>query len=735
MTGETSFRQIKKQNGEAFAQTIRGFDSSIFEIPNLARIVRFAGRDARGLLDYLESLKQVFIAKMPSFENPFELLDRAGYDAYLVDSLEKQNAISKYFEKNEMICTFQDAQRYLNYYIIHCVKKNVDEIKRADFKGKEERHDAYGTSVISIQILKRGGFIKITNRYNHTVDGCDNTFYSNPDNIIEGLSAALAGYFNVDFSSSKLVDLPCDCLLFDGMILKYYKEINNIYFGNGFYLKEGKLYLVHKDYQLQVDELLIDLKEKKVLNPAGVSHPLELILTEELKNETLQVKKEGDLSVLYISQGPLLKVENGCLKEITLYKTKTLPEKSFYRHKTVEKISAPNVSLCLTDCFCDLKSLKELYLPSLERYLSGFLSNTRCKVIADRLKSKGVYFFDSVIIDTNLSGYVSKNPIQSRGYLPSLLAKMLNKEMYGKKVSYEKDGSIFKILLEGRDFLIFRENNLVEMHLTSKVLETGCIANLPDLEVFSAQNMTTVETYNLFCCPNLKRVYLENVEELEGQNLSSCPNLEEVYAPKLKKVGYMSLSKNRSLKKLKLENLRSVSTGCFSQSGYEVLELENLMNTGTNFCSSNPNLTRIHCPKLRYIEEYSFSSLDRLEELDLPELNHYMGRYFMMNNKNLKIVRLNKLMAIPSFMLDGCDALEEVYCEKVHCLEKSALSNHKNLTFVYAPSLIRVSLNALTGCPKLNAVLSPWLPDNFIPEKIASSKINISPLAERVKED
>ena len=55
---------IKKQNGEAFAKAIRNYDSGIFDVPDLARIVRYAGRNALQLLPFLESLKEIqFLSK------------------------------------------------------------------------------------------------------------------------------------------------------------------------------------------------------------------------------------------------------------------------------------------------------------------------------------------------------------------------------------------------------------------------------------------------------------------------------------------------------------------------------------------------------------------------------------------------------------------------------------------------------------------------------------------------
>ena len=50
------FKKIKKQNGERFAKAIRAYDNGIFDIENLDKIVKYAGREAEPIMDYLISL-------------------------------------------------------------------------------------------------------------------------------------------------------------------------------------------------------------------------------------------------------------------------------------------------------------------------------------------------------------------------------------------------------------------------------------------------------------------------------------------------------------------------------------------------------------------------------------------------------------------------------------------------------------------------------------------------------
>ena len=296
---KSMYEIIKHQNGEAFARAIRNYDARIFDIENLPDIVRFAGKNSEPILLFLRSIigveeKECVVETL----NPFELLKRAGYKAFYADSLKKQNSIQKYFAKGEELCTFEDPNRYKNYYIIHCVKKNVNEIKREDFP-HPSRQDEYGTSVISIQILKRGGFISIKNRYNHRVNNPDNTFDSNPDTIINGLSRALKKYFNVDFAVQK-TPIPEGYTYQNNKLYKYHLEYNNIYFGENFYLKDGKIHRFNKDYQFLVSSCLFDLKEKKVTDLIG-ENPYVDVINAEMEGKKSSTKKRRE-RIFFISR-------------------------------------------------------------------------------------------------------------------------------------------------------------------------------------------------------------------------------------------------------------------------------------------------------------------------------------------------------------------------------------------------------------------------------------------------
>ena len=66
---------IKRQNGEAFAKAILHYDASLFEMDDLPRIVKFAGRNALPILGTLKQIKEgAFSNDKKRLKSPYELL-------------------------------------------------------------------------------------------------------------------------------------------------------------------------------------------------------------------------------------------------------------------------------------------------------------------------------------------------------------------------------------------------------------------------------------------------------------------------------------------------------------------------------------------------------------------------------------------------------------------------------------------------------------------------------------
>ena len=360
------YKKLKKLKGERFARTLRDHHNGLLEIPEIDRIVRHAGReDAEELLPYLMSMLAANDNAQPELEpeDPFVLLDRAGYDAFIADTLDKQNSIKGYFKPGELLCTFNDASRYERYYIVHAVKKDVDQIRREDFKGQEARKDAYGTSVISIQMAKRGGFISIKNRYNHTVPGCDNTFGSNPDNIIPGLSAALKAHFDVDFSE-RASTLPLDYTPAGDRLFKYHWEENNIYYGDQAWMKDGKIHEIERGRYALFGQFVFDNKTKtlETIDPALEDNFAEDFNRVYSGRKDLRVDKGGNL---LLGDDILIGAENSRITSLYLPGMTTLSDRSLKFVPHLKHLDAPDLETIGNQCFFRANSLTHLNMPSL----------------------------------------------------------------------------------------------------------------------------------------------------------------------------------------------------------------------------------------------------------------------------------------------------------------------------------------------------------------------------------
>lgn len=380
------YEQIKKQNGETFAKTIRAFDEGIFELPNIVERLKYAGRDAEPIKEFLSSLRLKQQQLVSSNQSPYELLKKAGYSAFYADTLKKQNSIAPYFSEQEKLCTFRDKNRYKDYHIIHCIKEGADKLKRTDFT-HPEREDEYGTSVISIQIAKRGGFIKILNRYNHTVSCPDNTFNSNPDNIIDGLTLALQKEFNVTFSVYQ--KMPPHFIFFDHKLIKYNFELDGSYFGDGFVASHERICDFNKDNLLLIDHFLLDFKTKKVrdlvIGPVDMDSFFDSyecqddsfvqVLQKELEGKTLQVKKISKTERALLADGvEILRTKESQLTRLYLPTTKVLPKRFLNSNKTLETFFAPHLRVMGDHSFERNREIKYLYLPRLQNIGSYFLT-------------------------------------------------------------------------------------------------------------------------------------------------------------------------------------------------------------------------------------------------------------------------------------------------------------------------------------------------------------------------
>lgn len=204
-------------------------------------------------------------------KTPQELMSDAGYYLYECHSEKDIQSFKKYYKDDEELCTFKGG-RLDKCYVFFAVKKDVDKIKREDFK-EPRREDLYGTSVISIQ-FDRGDVntLSIKNRYNHTIKKLnpDATFSNNLDNIVYGLTDSFAKAYNLNLKSdvSNIMLEDYDYVIVDGKYYKYNSKVNNVYYcPNNIIIDNGKVidkYAKEKERYILIDYFIVDLKDKRI---------------------------------------------------------------------------------------------------------------------------------------------------------------------------------------------------------------------------------------------------------------------------------------------------------------------------------------------------------------------------------------------------------------------------------------------------------------------------------------
>ena len=540
---EQVFKQIKKYHGEQFAQIIRGdrdHGENLCFVPNIVHILKFAGNnpeDAKKLrLNILEIYRGHDKSEYYTDKTPLELLSEAGYDAFVVKTEQQKNSIKKYFRAREELCTFGDSERHEKYYMIHAVKRGAEKIKPSD---TPDREDEYGTSVISIQIIKTGGFISIKNRYNHTVNNPDATFNNNPDNIIHGLSNSLKKYFHVDFYVSKS-EIPANFRIVNNQFVYFNYEIDNTYFGPDYYFSGSTITKLNKNYEIMLDNFILNTGNGELTDVLGKNNSTYKILKELFNGKIISERTNPNNKrehMIYANGTHVLSVENGTITEMHLQDIKYIEDGFLQYNKNLRKFSAPKLEYVGNEFLSSNKNLTELNLPSLKKVGHSFLSH---------------------------------NQQISKFNAPHL----------------EKAKSCF----------LMENTGLTELNLPSMIeIEDHSLDSNTNLSKFSAPKLEKIGPLFLMDNLSLKELELPRVKEIGGGFLRDNKILESFYAPELEKIGDHVMSGNLALTELNLPSLKEVGQNfLFDNKKLKIFYAPKLQNAHYGFLAKNTELTNIY---------------------------------------------------------------------------------------------------------------------------------------------
>lgn len=508
--------------------------------------------------NYIYNINDNDIVVQDVKKTPAELLDEAGYILYKCTDYDQVEYFKKYYTKEEMLCTFNHIdERLENNYVFFAVKKDVDNIKREDFK-KPDRQDLYGTSVISLQFTKDDvNTLSIKNRYNHSVPNPDATFSNNLDNIIEGLTASFSKEYDLNINSGiSSFELPGYVKANDKKYYKYNYEINNVYYcPNNIIIDNFEVKQYDKERYIIFDYFILDMKEKTI---ELYDKKIYDSFVKDFKHiDKIELKKEKEEKNIIINDKIIITLNNynNLIKYSNEIITYIGSEYLYYDNSLIE-INTPNVTE-IDDNFLFLNNtLVEFNFPNVIDvgfYCLGS-NNSVEKINAPKLETIGDLFFNS------------NNKVRKIN-LPS-----------GRKI--------------GKRF--FNNNHVIYG------------VNMPNVE--------EIQDWFLKSNEYLLNLELPNVKEIGNYFLEHNEILLNLELPNVKRIGHSCLEDNTSLLRFIIPKVESINAFCMNNNSLEeIIISETIVKRDSivrKFLEKAKNV--IICSKDNQIYQYEHSEQKQL---------------------------------------------------------------------------------------------------------------------------
>ena len=726
---EKDLKWIKKHYGEKFSHLCRELFPTILDTEGLLpKILENSFLPSRELYDDITSRDLTaefknYVYSQANVENkygkktnlsPEELMDRAGYILYPECQTEKDiqsfrhyyyrgEPTPKYtggtpaYREGEELCTFNGG-RLNTCRVWFAVRKDVDKIKRKDFKNPR-REDDYGTSVISIQFTKtKPSTLSIKNRYNHTIHDVnpDATFSNNLDNIIEGLTQAFTDKYNIKLSNKKInpLEIPDYVQMGDGKFYKYNFEIDNVYYcPNNIIIDNGEVKQFNKDKFIVLENFILDIENKELkqytLGRADSYTDSFIESVGKIKNIKRIPSKDG----LTIQITP----EEGELVEIKLD-----------NHNQIVGYSNPNIIKIYDNFLLVNRSLTELYLPNVQQIGDSFLrynkSLTKLELPNVQQIDGGFLLNNKSLTELNLPNvqYIARWFLESNNSLTKL--ELPNVRQIGDCfLRYNESLTELNLpnVREIGDYFLRYNESLTELNLPNVQQIGGDFlfynGSLTELNLPNVQQIGDNFLYNN---NSLTKLELPNVQQIGVNFLRYNESLTELYLPNVQKIGNDFLLGNNSLKELNLPNVQQIGDDfLYNNKSLKSLELPNVQQIGGDFLFYNRSLTELNLPNVQKIGNSFLHFNESLTELNLPNVQK-IGAFFLLNNKSLTELNLPNIQQIGRNFLNNNRSLTELELPNVQQIGDDLLTNNNSLTKLELPPKFSELKNELLGRAK-----------------------------------
>ena len=622
-----------------------------------------------------------------SSKSPFELMDEAGYTLYECKTNDEIMKFKKYYAEGEKLCTFK--QNRLDYcHVFFAVKKNIDEIKRKDFK-TPEREDEYGTSVISIQFSKGDvNTLSIKNRYNHTVHNPDATFHNNLENIIFGLTDSFERFYHLNINQEGQVNLGLDYVKAnDGKLYKYNLEINDIYYCPDNIIIDHRKVIkdyIDKEKYILMDYFILNLQNSnndKIPSKCFslYDYTLDDCFIDDLQNyDKLEIKKlDKDNKRLIVSfvNADNVYIDIDKYHNIISYNNpnvKNLRYNFMYKNKHLKEIHLDNVQVIGSHCLESNSDLSHICLPNVTKIMCDFLKKNKKLKTLQMEKVRIIH--DRFLHLNHALEYIS---------IPNVI--------------------------EIGDQFLSENEKLSSIHLPD-VIQIG--------DIFLGLN----NKISYLSMPKLKTV---------GHSfLRSNDNIINAYFPSLTLMSTLFLYAAQSLKYIDVHNVEQICDYCLQNADISELDIPNVLRIGNNFLSNNKSLKQINCSKVKQIGDNFLYMNEQLNCLSMPFVRK-IGAYFIDNNTIINAIYMPLVEQIGSSFMSSNENLSSLFLPRIKSIGHDFLMSNQILNYLYAPNLKKVGESFLREnvgleqiyLPSLQKVEYYFLRSNFKLKKLFIPKI------------
>ena len=556
-------------------------------------------------------------------KTPKELLNEAGYDLYECHTENEIQKFKKYYSPGEELCTFRGG-RLENCYVFFAVKKNIEEIKRANFHNPD-RQDLYGTSVLSIQFTRDDAHhLSIKNRYNHTVVNPDATFSNNLDNIIPGLTDSFEKCYGMaQKCNSTNFEIP-NYVCVGEKYYKYNYEIDNVYYcPNNIIIDNYEVKKLDKRRYILLDYYILDLQNKEIKSyqpidsfpsTIGKITKIEVEKNQEekrIKIETVDgnvfVSLDKNNNIIYYQNDTVKKISDNFMRyNVTLSNLK-LPqaqiiENSFlYHNKALEVIELPECRETGKDFLRSNTSIKNVYLPKAEHLGFGFLPRNEALEVIE--------LPECIIIGNCFLGF---NTNIKNVYLPK--AKIIGEAFLLMNEALESI-ELPECREIGRSFLQFNPNIKSVYLPKAKIIEEAFLYNNKALESIKLPECRKIEDYFLRYNEALESIELPECREIGNYFLKFNKNIKSIYLPKAEHLGFDFLRNNETLDIIELPNARRICEG---------------------FLESNKNIKNIYLPECLILPS-NLETISQIQSVEKKDTNKNKCKKLTLNLLRKKI--------------------------------------------------------------------------------------------------